>query len=247
MTLDVRALTAGYGRLEVLHGLDLTVGAGELVAVLGANGAGKTTLLRTLSGLLRPTGGTVLLDGRELGGVPADKVAGLGLAHVPENRLVFPTLSVDDNLTLGAYGHRRDRAGVGADRDRVLELFPRLRQRGDQAAGTLSGGEQQMLAVARGLMARPRVLVLDEPSVGLAPRIIAEIFTALDRLRADGELSLLLVEQNARAALKVADRAYVMDRGRIVLDGTTAELLRDPRVQSAYLGGGYASVADNPV
>lgn len=244
MTLDVRALTAGYGRLEVLHGLDLTVGAGELVAVLGANGAGKTTLLRTLSGLLRPTGGSVQLDGRELGGVPADKVAGLGLAHVPENRLVFPTLSVDDNLRLGAYGHRRDRAGVAADRDRVLELFPRLRQRGDQAAGTLSGGEQQMLAVARGLMARPRVLVLDEPSVGLAPRIIAEIFTALDRLRADGELSLLLVEQNARAALKVADRAYVMDRGRIVLDGPTAELLRDPRVQSAYLGGGYASVAD---
>ena len=250
MSLEVRGLSAGYGRLEVLHGVDLDVQAGRLVAVLGANGAGKTTLLRALSGLVRASAGSVRLAGTDLTGLPAERVAARGLAHVPENRLVFPTLSVDDNLALGAYvrrGSNRYRAELAADRDRVLELFPRLRQRTAQAAGTMSGGEQQMLAVARGLMARPRVLVLDEPSVGLAPRIISEIFSALGRLRSEGEMALLLVEQNARAALKVADRAYVLDRGRVVLEGATGELLGDPRVSSAYFGGGYeVPTADAP-
>ncbi len=239
MTLRVSGLRAAYDRLEVLHGVDVEVEAAELAAVIGANGAGKTTLLRAVSGLLRPTAGTVTLADRDVTGLPAERLAGLGLAHVPENRLVFPTLSVTDNLTLGAYHRRRDTAAVAADRRRVLDLFPRLSGRLGQAAGTLSGGEQQMLAIARGLMARPTVLVLDEPSLGLAPLIVAEIFTALAGLRDDDHLTILLVEQNARAAFKVADRAYVMDRGRVVMAGRPAELLDDPRVHSAYLGGGY--------
>jgi branched-chain amino acid transport system ATP-binding protein len=240
--LAIEGLRAAYGRLEVLHGVDLRADAGELVAVIGANGAGKTTLLRTVSGLLRATGGQVRLGADDVTGMPAERLAAKGLAHVPENRLVFPTLSVDDNLALGAYTRRRHgRAGIAADRARVLELFPRIAGRLSQPAGTLSGGEQQMLAVARGLMAHPSLLVLDEPSLGLAPRIVAEIFTALARLRDEDGLTLLLVEQNARAAFKVADRAYVMDRGRVLIEGVPAQLLDNPRVQSAYLGGGYTA------
>ena len=241
MSLSVQELRAGYGRLEVLHGVDLSVGEGELVAVIGANGAGKTTLLRALSGLIRPTGGAVLLGGSDVTGQGPEQLAASGLAHVPENRLVFPTLTVADNLLLGAYTRRRTPAAErNADRDRALALFPRLASRLGQAAGTLSGGEQQMLAVARGLMARPTVLVLDEPSVGLAPRLVGEIFTALGVLRDEG-LTLLLIEQNARAALAVADRGYVMDRGRVVLTGLPSELLGDPRVQATYLGGDFSS------
>ncbi len=237
MSLSVRGLRAGYGRLEVLHGVDLEVGTGELVAVIGANGAGKTTLLRALSGLLRTSDGTVLLEGTDVTGRGPEQLAAAGLAHVPENRLVFPTLTVADNLLLGSYTRRRrPPAERDADRERALTLFPRLAGRLGQAAGTLSGGEQQMLAIARGLMARPSVLVLDEPSVGLAPRLVVEIFTALGVLRDDG-LTLVLVEQNARAALAVADRGCVMDRGRVVLTGPPSELLGDPRVQATYLGG----------
>jgi branched-chain amino acid transport system ATP-binding protein len=240
--LELEGLRAAYDRLEVLHGVDLRVDAGELVAVIGANGAGKTTVLRTVSGLLRPTAGQVCLGGEDVTGLPAERLAGRGLAHVPENRLVFPTLTVEDNLTLGAYTRRRHgKDGIAADRKRVLELFPRIADRLGQVAGTLSGGEQQMLAVARGLMAHPSVLVLDEPSLGLAPRIIGEIFGALGRLRDEDGLTLLLVEQNARAAFRVADRAYVMDRGRVLMEGPPAQLLDDPRVQSAYLGGGYTA------
>jgi len=240
--LVVSRLHAGYARLEVLHGLDLTVGAGELVAVIGANGAGKTTLLRTLSGLIRPSAGEVRLGSGQMAGVPAEKLAARGIAHVPENRLVFPTLTVQDNLALGAYARGRSgRADLTADRTRVLELFPRLRDRMHQVAGTLSGGEQQMLAIGRGLMARPTLLLLDEPSLGLAPKIVTEIFVALTRLRDDDNLSILLVEQNARAAFKVANRAYVMDRGRIAMEGSPANLLDDPRVHAAYLGGGYTA------
>ena len=240
--LVVSGLHAGYGRLEVLHGLDLSVADGELVAVIGANGAGKTTLLRTLSGLIRPSSGEVRLGDRQLAGVPAEKLAARGIAHVPENRLVFPTLTVLDNLALGAYARGRSgRADFGADRARVLKLFPRLGDRLSQVAGTLSGGEQQMLAIARGLMARPTLLLLDEPSLGLAPKIVTEIFAALARLGDESDLSILLVEQNARAAFKVADRAYVMDRGRIAMEGSPAELLDDPRVHAAYLGGGYTA------
>jgi branched-chain amino acid transport system ATP-binding protein len=240
--LEIADLSAGYGRLEVLHGVSLRVDTAELVAVIGANGAGKTTLLRTVSGLLRPASGRVTLDGRDVTGLPAERLAAAGLAHVPENRLVFPTLSVDDNLTLGAWTRRRgDRSAVEAQRERVLELFPRLRERRQQPAGTMSGGEQQMLAVARGLMARPTAVVLDEPSVGLAPRVIGEIFTALAKLRDEERLTILLVEQNARAAFKVADRVYVMDRGNVVMEGLPRDLLADERVHHAYLGGGYTT------
>ena len=241
MTLELRELRAGYGRLEVLHGVDLEVGEGELVAVIGANGAGKTTLLRAVSGLLRTTGGSVLLDGSDVTGAGPEQLAAAGLAHVPENRLVFPTLTVADNLLLGAYTRRRRPAAErDADRERSLTLFPRLAKRLGQPAGTLSGGEQQMLAISRGLMARPSVLVLDEPSVGLAPRLVGEIFTALGLLRDDG-LTLLLIEQNARAALTVADRGYVMDRGHVVLTGAPSELLDDARVQATYLGGDFSA------
>jgi len=240
--LAVSGLCAGYERLEVLRGVDLAVGAGELVAVIGANGAGKTTLLRTLSGLIKPSAGEVRLGDERVAGVPAEKLAARGIAHVPENRLVFPTLSVQDNLALGAYARGRSgRADLVADRQRMFEMFPRLRDRVTQAAGTLSGGEQQMLAIARGLMARPSLLLLDEPSLGLAPKIVKEIFAALVRLRDDDNLSILLVEQNARAAFKIADRAYVMDRGRIAMEGRPTELLNDPRVHAAYLGGGYTA------
>ncbi|MDP9445240.1 MAG: ABC transporter ATP-binding protein [Actinomycetota bacterium] len=242
MTLHVRGLRASYDGLDVLHGIDLMVGDGELVAVIGANGAGKTTLLRAVSGLLRPGAGRVELDGHDLTGRPAERLAAAGIVHVPENRLVFPTLTVEDNLTLGAWTKRQgQRDRVAADRRRMLELFPRLAERTAQPAGSLSGGEQQMLAIARGLMARPTVLVLDEPSLGLAPRVVGEIFAALARLRTEEQLTILLVEQNARAAFKVADRAYVMDRGRVVMQGRPAVLLDDPRVQSAYLGGGYTT------
>ena len=239
--LTIGGLHAGYQRLKVLHGVDLEAATGELVAVIGANGAGKTTLLRAVSGLLRPTEGEVLLDERPLSGLPAEKVAAVGLAHVPENRLVFPTLSVADNLRLGAWTRRRGPSSeVAASRARVLELFPRLGDRLAQAAGTLSGGEQQMLAIGRGIMERPKVLVLDEPSLGLAPMVVTEIMGALAHLRQEG-LTILLVEQNARAAFNVADRVYLMDRGRVLLEGTPEHLLDDERVQHAYLGGGYTA------
>jgi branched-chain amino acid transport system ATP-binding protein len=240
MSLDVRGLSAGYGRLSVVHDLDLEAADGRLVAVIGANGAGKTTLLRALSGLIPVSAGTVTLAGVEVTGYGPERLAREGLAHVPENRLVFPSLTVEDNLRLGAYTRRRapaaERRGV---RDRALALFPRLEPRLQQAAGTLSGGEQQMLAIARGLMAEPRVLVLDEPSVGLAPRLVGEIFAALGRLRDDG-LTLVAVEQNARAAFAVADHVYVMDRGRVVLHGDATTLASDPRVTAAFLGGGFS-------
>jgi branched-chain amino acid transport system ATP-binding protein len=242
MSLDVRGLSAGYGRLSVVHDLDLEAADGRLVAVIGANGAGKTTLLRALSGLIPVSAGTVTLAGVEVTGYGPERLAREGLAHVPENRLVFPSLTVEDNLRLGAYTRRRAPAAErrGA-RDRALALFPRLEPRLQQAAGTLSGGEQQMLAIARGLMAQPRVLVLDEPSVGLAPRLVGEIFAALGRLRDDG-LTLVAVEQNARAAFAVADHVYVMDRGRVVLHGDAATLASDPRVTAAFLGGGFSEV-----
>ncbi|HEU4511878.1 MAG TPA: ABC transporter ATP-binding protein [Nocardioidaceae bacterium] len=243
--LQVADLHAGYGRLGVLHGIDLEVADGEIVAVIGANGAGKTTLLRTVSGLIRPTSGRVELDGTDVAGRSAERIAAAGLAHVPENRLVFPTLTVEDNLRLGAWTRRRDGSReMAAARERVLELFPRLGHRLSQLAGTLSGGEQQMLAVGRGIMARPTVLALDEPSVGLAPRVVAEIMRALARLREEQQMTILLIEQNARAAFKIADRVYLLDRGRVALKGSTTELLGDHRVQHAYLGGGYTVEAE---
>ena len=238
--LAVVGLRAAYDRLEVLHGIDLHVERGEILALIGANGAGKTTLLRAVSGLIPPTGGTVEVDGHDLTGLAAERVAAAGLAHVPEGRLVFPGLSVEDNLVLGGWTKRKDKAGTKARHAEAYALFPRLADRRRQAAGTLSGGEQQMLAIARGLMAAPLVLVLDEPSLGLAPRVVAEILGALGRLRDEHGLTILLVEQNARAAFKAADRVVVLDRGRVVMTGTPAELVDDPKVQHAYLGGGYS-------
>ena len=245
--LVVAGLSAGYERIAVLSGIDLTVAPGELVAVVGANGAGKTTLLRVISGLLPARAGSVRLDGADVTGTAAERLAGAGVAHVPENRLVFPGMSVDDNLALGAYSRRRrGRAAIAQDRAFVLDLFPRLADRLGQHGGTLSGGEQQMLAIGRGLMARPRLLLLDEPSLGLAPKLVGEIFAVLGRLRDSGDLAIVLVEQNARAAFKIADRALVLDRGRVLLEGTPQALLPDPRVQAAYLGRGYSEVTPTP-
>ena len=237
--LVVRDLHAGYGLSEVLDGVSLEVKAGSVVALIGANGAGKTTTMRAVSGLLTPSRGEVVLDGQPVHGLGAARIARLGLAHAPEGRKVFAPLSTEDNLLLGAFrrlprffGFRRRAA---ADLDRVYALFPKLAQRRGQLAGTLSGGEQQMLAIGRALMARPKVMLLDEPSMGLAPVIVQEVFETVRRLKAEG-MTMLLVEQFARTALEVADRAYVMERGRIAIEGTPDQLRRDERVIEAYLG-----------
>ncbi|WGW12981.1 ABC transporter ATP-binding protein [Saxibacter everestensis] len=235
MSLAVSHLEAGYGQLNVLHDVSLQVADGEMVAVVGANGAGKTTLLRAISGLIRATSGSVELDEQPITGKPAERMAGLGLTHVPENRLVFPTLSVRDNLTLGAWSKR----GLGSF-EQILELFPRLKPRLAQAAGTLSGGEQQMLAIGRGLMSNPTTIILDEPSIGLAPKVVVEIMAVLGKLRSESNLAVLLVEQNVRASFGVADRAIVMQRGAVVLEGSPAELVELPEVRAAYLGGSAA-------
>ena len=233
MLLEVRDLTAAYGRMAVLHGVSLQVARGEMAVIIGANGAGKSTTLRAVAGLVAATRGEIRCEGRELVGRAAHRTARDGIALVPEGRLIFPDQSVLDNLRLGAYG-RRD-GGVVEDIERQLDRFPILRERRRQPAGTLSGGEQQMLAIARSLMARPRLLLLDEPSLGLAPRLVDEVFAALARLREEG-LTLVVVEQLAEAALAIADRGYVLERGRIVLAAPARELLRDERVARAYLG-----------
>ncbi len=238
--LTVAGLHAAYDRLQVLHGIDLHVSPGEILALVGANGAGKTSVLRSVSGLLRPTKGTVHLGDTEITSFGAERIAALGLAHVPENRLVFPTLSVDDNLLLGGYVRRKD-GEHARRREEALRLFPRLADRIVLAAGALSGGEQQMLATARALMSEPSVIVLDEPSLGLAPKVVGEIMRALGILRDEKGLAVLLVEQNVRAAFKVADRVMVMDRGKVVAEGTPAELASDERVRAAYLGGSSTS------
>lgn len=237
--LEVTGLDAAYDRLQVLWDVNLSVSPGELLALVGANGAGKTTVLRSVSGLLRPRAGTIRLGTRDITSTSAERIAGLGLAHVPENRLVFPTLTVDDNLLLGGYTRRKDGL-FPLRRTQALELFPRLADRLAMPAGALSGGEQQMLALARALMSDPSVIVLDEPSLGLAPKVVGEIMAALSTLRAKG-LAVLLVEQNVRAAFKVADRVLVMDRGRVVAEGTPAQLASDERVRAAYLGGSSTS------
>src|SRR5512137_706799 len=237
--LIVKDLRAGYGLSEVLVGTSLTVQSGTVVALIGANGAGKTTTMRAISGLITPTGGEVLLDGTPLHGLGAARVARLGVAHSPEGRKVFAPLSAEDNLLLGAFpwlprffGFRKKAAG---DLARVYDLFPRLAERRLQLAGTLSGGEQQMLAIGRALMARPKVMLLDEPSMGLAPVIVQEVFRTIRRLKEEG-VTMLLVEQFARTALEVADYAYVMERGHIAIHGTPAELHRNERVLEDYLG-----------
>ncbi len=238
--LTLTSLQAGYGRLPVLKGISLHVRAGELVTLIGGNGAGKTTTLSTISGLLRARKGTIEFEGRDLAKLPPERIVGLGLALVPEGRRVFKTLSVTANLELGAY-HRRDRREARRSLEELRQRFPLLRERGSQPAGTLSGGEQQILAIGRALMARPRLLMLDEPSMGLAPRMVTAVYDILRELKAAG-VTILLVEQNARVALKVADRGYVLETGRIILEGSAAELQEDPEVQRAYLGKGYREV-----
>jgi branched-chain amino acid transport system ATP-binding protein len=237
--LSVKDLYAGYGLSEVLVGASLEVKAGTVVALIGANGAGKTTTMRAISGLLTPTRGEVRLDGVQIQGVGAARIARLGLAHSPEGRKVFAPLSTEDNLLLGAFGRLPHffgfRRKAAADLDRVYALFPKLAERRTQLAGTLSGGEQQMLAIGRALMASPKVMLLDEPSMGLAPVIVQEVFRIVRRLKDEG-MTMLLVEQFARTALEVADYAYVMERGQIALQGTPDELRRNERVLTAYLG-----------
>ena len=231
--LEVENLDVRYGQIQALKGVSLRVEEGEIVTLLGANGAGKTTLMRTISGLLRPRAGHVRFRGEDITRVGADRIVRLGISHAPEGRRVFPTLPVAENLMLG--GYTRAPAEAAQSLKQVLLMFPRLEERSRQLAGTLSGGEQQMLAIGRALMAKPRLLLLDEPSLGLAPIIVRDIFRALRQIRQQG-MTLLLVEQNARMALKLADRGYVLETGHIALQASARELLESPEVQATYLG-----------
>jgi branched-chain amino acid transport system ATP-binding protein len=233
--LQINALHVHYGAIEAVKGIDISLEAGQITALLGANGAGKSTTLLTLSGLLRPSGGRIAFDGHDLARLAPHRLVDLGLVQVAEGREILTTLTVRENLALGAY-RRSDAGEIDRDLEGMLELFPRLRDRLDAAAGNLSGGEQQMLAIARALMARPRLLLLDEPSMGLAPLLVQEIFRTLRELNQRG-LTILLVEQNVRQALKIAHHAYVMETGQIVLAGPSHALLNDPRIVAAYLGG----------
>ncbi|HEV3339377.1 MAG TPA: ABC transporter ATP-binding protein [Pirellulales bacterium] len=232
--LELERVSAGYGPIEVLREISLDVGEGEMVAMIGANGAGKSTTLRCISGCLRPVRGEIRFDGRSTAGVAPHKLVGRGLSHAPEGRRIFPRLTVHENLELGAYG-RRDRGAIENDLRTAYDLFPLLAQRRHQPGGTLSGGEQQMLALARAWMSRPRLLLLDEPSLGLAPRLSEKVFTVLSQWHRQG-MAILLVEQNARQALALVQRAYVLEHGKISLHGLARELAADPRVQQAYLG-----------
>ncbi|MFD5461761.1 ABC transporter ATP-binding protein [Kitasatospora sp. NPDC127059] len=232
--LEVQDLRVAYGKIEAVKGISFTVNQGEVTTLIGTNGAGKTTTLRTLSGLLKPTAGRITFDGQDLSAVPAHKIVALGLAHSPEGRHIFPRMTIEENLLLGAF-LRSDTAGIAADVERAYSLFPILGERRKQAAGTLSGGEQQMLAMGRALMSQPKLLMLDEPSMGLSPLMMQKIMSTIVELKASGT-TILLVEQNAQAALSLSDQGYVMETGRIVLSGTGADLLHDESVRKAYLG-----------
>ena len=232
--LSVRGIEVGYGAIKALHGIDLEVNQGEIVTLIGANGAGKTTTLRSISGLLKPRAGEIVFDGKAITGLKPHLITGRGISHVPEGRGIFANLTVHDNLELGGY-LRKDKIRE-SEYDRVFELFPRLRERIRQSAGTLSGGEQQMLAISRALMARPTVLLLDEPSLGLAPQMVQTIFRVIREINAEGT-TILLVEQNAHMALVTAHRGYVMETGRITMSGATKTLLASDQVRKAYLGG----------
>ena len=239
--LTIQNLSAGYGKVQVLHGISLDVPKGQVVTLIGSNGAGKTTTMRAVSGMIAPTGGEITLNGRRIDGLESYHIARQGLAHSPEGRRVFATMTVTDNLRLGAfprYTGARPKGGVEADLERAMELFPRLKERRMQLAGTLSGGEQQMLAMARATMLNPEVVLLDEPSMGLAPILVDEVFRIIESMKARG-VTMLLVEQFAAAALKVADYGYVLENGRIAVHGPAERLRNDPAVQAAYLGGGH--------
>jgi branched-chain amino acid transport system ATP-binding protein len=233
--LDLENVHVHYGAIHALKGVTITVEPGQIVTLVGANGAGKSTTLRAISGLLRPSQGTIRFEGKSLAGCPAHDIVKLGVSHVPEGRIVFANLSVEDNLELGAY-LRKDRAGIIQDRKKVYAIFPRLEERRRQASGTLSGGEQQMLAIGRALMSRPKLLLMDEPSLGLAPILVREIFRVIREIREQG-MTIVLVEQNARMALSVADRGYVLETGVVCLADRADALLKNPEVQAAYLGG----------
>jgi branched-chain amino acid transport system ATP-binding protein len=233
--LAVAELDVYYGAVHALKGVSLHVEAGEIVTLIGANGAGKTTLLRTISGLVPARAGKILFEGKDISKVPAHEIVALGVSQSPEGRMVFANLSVEDNLELGAY-RRKDRAGIRTDRDQVFHLFPRLLERKKQLSGTLSGGEQQMLAIGRALMSRPRVLLLDEPSLGIAPILVRDIFKNIVEINRRGT-TILLVEQNAHMALSIASRGYVLETGRVVLEDTAAKLAANDEVRAAYLGG----------
>ncbi|HEX9052535.1 MAG TPA: ABC transporter ATP-binding protein [Anaeromyxobacter sp.] len=232
--LEVKGLRVAYGAIEALHGIDLEVPSGEVVALIGANGAGKTTTLRAISKMIRPSAGTVRFLGEDVTGLPSHRLVARGMAHAPEGRGIFLNLTTAENLTLGAY-LRTDRDGIAKDAERVYALFPILAERRAQVAGTLSGGEQQMLAVGRALMSRPKLLLLDEPSLGLAPQVVERIFGVLRDVNREG-VALLLVEQNAHKALQLAHRAYVLETGAISMSGTGKQLLASPDVRRAYLG-----------
>ncbi len=232
--LTLENVSVNYGAIEALTGINLHVEQGEVVTLIGANGAGKTTTLRTITGLLEPKAGRVLYEGKQISGISTYKLVSMGIAMSPEGRGVFANLSVRENLEMGAF-IRKDKKGIADDMEKGYTLFPRLKERQQQKAGTLSGGEQQMLAMARALMSRPRLLLLDEPSLGLAPLIVHTIFEAIERIRDEGA-TILLVEQNANAALHHSDRAYVLETGRIVMEGDSKKLAQDPKVKEAYLG-----------
>lgn len=234
MLLEVQDLNVYYGAIHALQGISFSVGQGEIVTLIGANGAGKSTTLRTISGLLRPRRGAIRFQGQDITMTPAERIVSLGVGQVPEGRRIFAPLTVRENIEMGAYT-RRDPAEIAQSLERVFASFPRLQERLDQLGGTLSGGEQQMLAMARGLMSRPTLLLLDEPSMGLSPILVQEIFRIIQAINAQGT-SILLVEQNALMALNVAHRAYVLETGRIVLEGSARQLREDPRIKAAYLG-----------
>jgi len=239
--LEIKNLSAGYGKVQVLHGISMHVPKGKVVTLIGSNGAGKTTTMRAVSGMIGPTAGEISLNGKRIDGMESYDIARRGLAHSPEGRRVFATMTVTDNLRLGAfprYTGNRPKGDVAADLERAMELFPRLKERREQLAGTLSGGEQQMLAMARATMLNPDVMLLDEPSMGLAPILVAEVFRIIARLKEQG-VTMLLVEQFAAAALGVADYGYVLENGRISLHGPAEKLRDDPAVKAAYLGGGH--------
>ena len=235
--LEVKDVHVSYGNIEAVKGVSLSVAKGEIVTLIGANGAGKTTILRTISGLLRPSSGEVTFDGRRIDNESADAIVRGGVGHAPEGRRVFARMTVRENLEMGAFARSKEHASeITADFERVYTLFPILKERDDQAAGTLSGGEQQMLAIGRALMARPVLLMLDEPSLGLAPAMVATVFRVVDEIRRQG-VTVLMVEQNAALALRMADRGYVMEGGRVVLEGKGQDLLDNADVRRAYLGG----------
>lgn len=241
--LQIQNLKSYYGRLQALRGISLHVGKGEIVTLIGANGAGKTTILNTVAGLINQCEGTILLDGKNIKGLPPEKIVRLGAVLVPEGRQLFAPMTVVDNLSLGAYLRHKNgsKAELAEDMEEVFELFPVLKDRRKQYAGTLSGGEQQMLAIGRALMSKPRLMLLDEPSMGLAPKVADEIFDTIDRLKKQN-VTILLVEQNARMALTVADRGYVVETGQVVVQGPSADLLRNHEVERAYLGKTYEKV-----